>query len=88
MIRVVYDTVSTANPAWILLLIPFLALGFALKAFRKPQLKQSAEKQRVESHVEPLLDFDFRKVAPIKYQPYKTQGHVTMGKEFIVNATP
>ncbi|KAI0897384.1 hypothetical protein F4806DRAFT_495058 [Annulohypoxylon nitens] len=79
MIRIVYDTVSTANPAWVLLLVPFLALGFALNAFRKPQLKQSAEKQRIESQVEPLLDFDFRKVAPIKYQPYKTQGHVTMG---------
>ncbi|KAH7361370.1 hypothetical protein BKA66DRAFT_425712 [Pyrenochaeta sp. MPI-SDFR-AT-0127] len=31
------------------------------------------------SDIEPLWDFDFRKTDPIRYQPYKTQGHVTMG---------
>jgi hypothetical protein len=31
-------------------------------------------------NVKPLLSFDITKVDPIDYKPYKTQGHVTMGK--------
>ncbi|KAI0844301.1 hypothetical protein F5Y00DRAFT_256115 [Daldinia vernicosa] len=51
-----------------------------MKTFnQKLETKNSKEKSPKDDEIEPLWDFDFRKVDPIKYQPYKTQGHVTMG---------
>ena len=32
-----------------------------------------------KSRIEPLLDFEITKTVPIKYRPYRTQGHITMG---------
>ncbi|KAI1479810.1 hypothetical protein F4774DRAFT_418650 [Daldinia eschscholtzii] len=46
---------------------------------RKLETSQHNEKLPKDDEIEPLWDFDFRKEDPIKYQPYKTQGHVTMG---------
>ncbi|KAI0379077.1 hypothetical protein F5Y04DRAFT_260333 [Hypomontagnella monticulosa] len=81
MLAVIYEKILAPGAIWFLLLAPvLLALTQAVKAFAKTQpRKQATENDIMDRKIEPLLDFDFRKVDPIKYQPYKTQGHVTMG---------
>jgi hypothetical protein len=39
------------------------------------------ESQNDDQFITPLWNFDYRKVDPIKYQAFITQGHVTMGKD-------
>ncbi|KAI0871703.1 hypothetical protein GGS24DRAFT_492025 [Hypoxylon argillaceum] len=41
--------------------------------------KEPTTKRHPDQEIKPLWGFDFRKTDPIKYQPYKTQAHVTMG---------
>ncbi|KAI1392349.1 uncharacterized protein F4822DRAFT_126330 [Hypoxylon trugodes] len=66
-------------PLGLLFLALIRVLGAAGRLWRPSYTGKSNRKQHSDQKIEPLWDFDFRKVDPIKYQPYKTQGHVTMG---------
>lgn len=84
MLEIAHDSFFAPEALWFLLLAPvLLALTQIMKTFNQKQkleTKTLKEKSPQDDEIEPLWDFDFRKVDPIKYQPYKTQGHVTMGK--------
>ncbi|KAI2627561.1 hypothetical protein GGR54DRAFT_652407 [Hypoxylon sp. NC1633] len=84
MLASIYENILASGAPWILLLAPLLlALTRAVRGFTHSRVKEADEKQPPDQEIEPLWDFDFRKVYPIKYQPYRTQGHVTMGKDRI-----
>jgi hypothetical protein len=73
------------NPStWGVLFFFFAAVALALtrtrRAFLEAKPGKQSERKPLDPEIEPLWDFDFRTTDPIKYQPYKTQGHVTMGK--------
>ncbi|KAH7062686.1 hypothetical protein B0J12DRAFT_592031 [Macrophomina phaseolina] len=73
------EAVKTTSPVWPQFVL-LLLVGYALR-FLVPRLNNiySNKTTKAPDDIEPLRDFDFRKTDPIKYQPYKTQGHVTMG---------
>ncbi|KAI3326819.1 hypothetical protein HD806DRAFT_488292 [Xylariaceae sp. AK1471] len=80
MIGVIYENTSTWGVLWFFFLASvLLALTRAARAFTPNKPKKETEKQPLDQEIQPLWDFDFRQTDPIKYQPYKTQGHVTMG---------
>lgn len=88
MLGIIYESLSTPRPLGVLLVVSvLLAIIRIVKIFTQAQGKRPNKDQRIGYEIEPLLDFDFRKVDPIKYQPYKTQGHVTMGKQGILLPT-
>ncbi|KAI0119501.1 hypothetical protein F4814DRAFT_412199 [Daldinia grandis] len=81
MLEITLNRIFVPQALWVLLLAPvLLALTRLMKTFnQKLETNTLKEKSPKDDEIEPLWDFDFRKVDPIKYQPYKTQGHVTMG---------
>ncbi|KAI1466550.1 uncharacterized protein F4812DRAFT_83103 [Daldinia caldariorum] len=83
MLEIAQHSLSSQEALWFLLLATvLLALTRFMKSFSrgpKTTANQPNEKAPKDDEIEPLWDFDFRKADPIKYQPYKTQGHVTMG---------
>ncbi|KAI1080207.1 hypothetical protein F5B20DRAFT_589621 [Whalleya microplaca] len=80
MLDVIYDIDYYTSILWFLLLgSALLVLPRVVTTFTQVQLKQSNNGLCLDPEIEPLWDFDFRKTDPIRYQPYKTQGHVTMG---------
>lgn len=80
MFGIIYENVSTPGPLGVLLVVSILlAITRIIRIFTQAQDKKPLKNHQIDHEIEPLLDFDFRKTDPIKYQPYKTQGHVTMG---------
>ena len=45
----------------------------------QPEPKGVCTTARAVEHVEPLQSFDYRDVEPIKYRPFETKHHVTIG---------
>ncbi|KAI1761211.1 hypothetical protein GGR53DRAFT_525337 [Hypoxylon sp. FL1150] len=80
MLKIIYESISAPGPLGILLVVSaLLAISRIIRVLTQAQDKNPHKCHPIDDEIEPLLDFDFRKTDPIKYQPYKTQGHVTMG---------
>ncbi|KAI3341459.1 hypothetical protein F4824DRAFT_515041 [Ustulina deusta] len=79
MLQILYQNSSYLGALGLFLASVLLALVRFSKSFTCSTRKELTKRRHFDQEIKPLWGFDFRKTDPINYQPYKTQGHVTMG---------
>ncbi len=80
MLQILYQNSSYLGALGLFLASVLLALVRFSKSFTCSTRKELTKRRHFDQEIKPLWGFDFRKTDPINYQPYKTQGHVTMGE--------
>ncbi|KAI0911052.1 hypothetical protein F4823DRAFT_561405 [Ustulina deusta] len=79
MLQILYQNSSYLGALGLFLASVLLALVRFSKSFTWSTRKELTKRRHFDQEIKPLWGFDFRKTDPINYQPYKTQGHITMG---------